>query len=136
MSLKDIYYTEDFLFKRTQYYKKMTDKETGISDRYLWDNPMVTAAKNSMSDEQIAAYKKEGEYVFSNNFEVTENISNMPESSVDALAYIRESLKSGQHPSTLESSEKALLFDAHGDDWLAEFGYSNGDLDSIVTLSM
>ena len=106
-----------------------------ISEDSLWDNPMVNAARAAMSPEQIAEYEKQGEYMFSHNFEMTQSLTTMPESSLEALSYIRESLKSGQHPSTLEQSEKDLLLDAHGDGWLAEFGYMKEDLNTIVTLT-
>jgi hypothetical protein len=102
----------------------------------LWENPSVIAAKEAMTPEQLADLERQGEYMFSNNFETTTNMASMNESMLEALAYIRESLKSGQHPSTLNANEKALLNDAHGEDWLKEFGYLKEDLDSIVTVTM
>lgn len=106
-----------------------------ISEDSLWDNPMVRAAKAQMTQEQLDDYARIGEEMYSTvDFECSKSLSTMPPSMVEAVAYVRESLKSGQHPSTLSDSEKALLLDAHGDGWWKEWGYVKEDLDSIVTL--
>jgi hypothetical protein len=90
-----------------------------------------------MTPEQLAEYEKQGEYMFSGvDFVTTQSLSTMPPHMVEAVVYIRESLKSGLHPSMLTSNEKSLLLDAHGEGWWKEFGYVKDDLDSIVTVSM
>jgi hypothetical protein len=107
-----------------------------LNDGSLWNNPAVVAAKAAMTPEQLADYDRQGEYMFSGvDFVTSKSLATMPAQMVEAVAYVRESLKSGQHPSSLTDNEKALLLDAHGEGWWKEYGYAYEDLHSIVTVS-
>ena len=110
----------------------MNKKNTSNYD--LFDNPMVNAAKKAMSPEQLEHYEKIGKSLYGNiDFEKNE-LNNIPPPMIEALAYIEESIKSGQHISTLEDNEKTILADVYGSNWFEKFGYVKEDLNNIVTL--
>lgn len=100
----------------------------------LFDNPMVTAAKKSMSPRSLERYKKLGESMYGGINFTESKVDNRPEPMVEALAYIEESLKSGLHPSMLDDNEKAILLDAYGKEWYKKWRYIEEDLNSIVTV--
>lgn len=105
----------------------------------LWNNPMVTAAKNAMSPEDIEKYNKLGESMFKDidfvKAEVAgESSGSFPEYVKDAIAYIYESLKSGLHPSMLSKEEITVLENFDGEEWYKKWGYEKGDLSDIVTI--
>lgn len=100
----------------------------------LFNNPIINKALESMSGEQIEQYKKIGEELYGTiDFEDNHVLNNMPPPMKDAVIYIEESIKSGQHISTLEDNEKQLLKEAHGEDWYLNFGYTKEDVNDIVT---
>ena len=49
----------------------------------------------------------------------------------NSLLNIKEALKSGLHPTMLESSEKQILIEELGTEWYKKFGYLQKDLDKI-----
>ena len=100
----------------------------------LFDNPMVTAAKKSMSPRSLERYRKLGESMYGGINFTNSKVDNCLEPMVEALAYIEESLKSGLHPSMLEDNEKAILVDAYGEQWYKKWGYIKKDLHSIITV--
>lgn len=101
----------------------------------LFDNPMVQAAMNAMTDEQKEKYRIIGEHLYGNiNFEDEQSINNMPPAMAEAVAYIEKQIVSGLHPSMLEENEKHLLNDAYGDKWYTKWGYIEDDLTDIVTI--
>lgn len=106
----------------------------GKSQFDLFDNPMVTAAKKSMSPRSQERYRKLGESMYGGINFTDSKVDNRPAPMVEALAYVEESLKSGLHPSMLEDNEKAILVDAYGEEWYKNWGYIEEDLDSIVTV--
>ena len=110
----------------------MSKKNTSQYD--LFNNPMVTAAKKAMSPEELERYQKIGESLYGSIDFEKNNTNNVPPPMVEALAYVEESIKSGQHPSTLDENEKALLADVYGDDWYKKWGYVEEDLNIIVTV--
>lgn len=104
-------------------------------DNDLFDNPMVRAAMNAMSEEQKEKYRILGEGLYGSiNFEDEQYINNMPPAMTQAIMYIENQITSGLHPSMLESNEKELLKDAYGEKWYSKWGYVEGDLTDIVTL--
>lgn len=104
-------------------------------DNDLFDNPMVRAAMNAMSEEQKEKYRILGEGLYGSiNFEDEQYINNMPPAMSQAIMYIENQITSGLHPSMLESNEKELLKDAYGEKWYSKWGYVEGDLTDIVTL--
>lgn len=103
----------------------------------LFNNPMIEAAKKSMSPEQLEEYKRIGEYMYSNTkFEAVNASSahsgnNMTTEMLDAIDYIANSIQSGQHISTLEENEKMLLKEAYGEKWYEKFDYTEADIGQI-----
>ena len=97
----------------------------------LFNNPMINAAKQNMTPEQLEHFKKLGESMYENiDFENNE-VNNMPPPMVEALAYVCESIKSGLHPSFLEENEIALLKDAYGEKWYERWNFTEEDLKKI-----
>ena len=95
----------------------------------LFDNPMVTAAKNSMSQEYIEKLKNLGEEFYSNiDFNTSKVYNNLPPEMVDAVLYLTEGLKSGIHPRDLEKDEQRLLAEAYGNEWYTNWNYTSDDL--------
>jgi hypothetical protein len=102
----------------------------------LFNNPMVTAAKKSMSPSSIERYRRLGESMY-NGINFSKNSVNDNNQEIileEALKYIEESLKSGIHPSMLLSNEKEILATAHGDQWFKKWDYVESDLNSIFTV--
>jgi hypothetical protein len=107
---------------------------TNSSGYDVFNNPMVTAAINALSPEDLDKYRKIGEQMYGTiDFEGAHALNNMPAPMGEAVAYVLESLKSGLHPSMLDEDEKALLLDTLGDKWWEKYGYVEGDLTEIVT---
>lgn len=101
-------------------------KETREID--LFNNPMVEAAKRSMSPKDIEEYKRLGEKYYSGwDFE-----KGGPEEMLDvAVAELSEAIKSGLHPSDLDDNEKEILRVKLGKDWYLQFGFTEDELTTI-----
>ena len=100
----------------------------------LFNNPMVNAAKKSMTSEDIANYQKLGEEFYKNiDFEKCE-VNNLPPLMHESFIYIDSMIKSGYHPSMMEVDEKNLMKEVLGENWYEKYGYVEGDLNDIVTL--
>jgi hypothetical protein len=112
------------------------DKELkGIKDFDLFNNPMVNAARESMTEEDLDHYKKIGESLYGDvNFETSQSLRNMPPPMAEAVAYVENSIRSGLHPSFLDTNEQSLMKDAYGEKWTERFGYVQADEKEIVTL--
>ena len=100
----------------------------------IWNNPMIRAAKQKMSQEDQDRLKKLGESLYKDVEFETSKTNNEPPPMKEALAYIEESIKSGLHPSMLEDNEKALLENMRGKEWYKKWGYIEADLYDIVTI--
>lgn len=112
----------------------LKSKDTLLSncDYNLFNNPMIVSARNNMTEGEIQRYKEWGEAVFSNIDFDSGLVEQFPAPMIDALSYVEESLKSGQHPSTLTEDEKDLLLKIKGDNWYKEWGYTEQDLEKII----
>ena len=100
----------------------------------LFDNPMVRAAKEKLSQKDIERYQEIGKQLYGQiNFEDCQTLNNMPPEMADAVIYLETQLRSGLHPSMMEENEKALLADAYGDEWYTKWGYVKEDLEDMVT---
>lgn len=107
----------------------------------LWDNQMINMARQNMPTEELEKYKKLGESMYAdidfptskviNNNEID---NNLPEHMVDAVIYLQEAIKSGLHPSMLSTDEKKFMNEIVGEKWYEDYGYTNEDLDDIVTV--
>lgn len=113
----------------------MSDKKrTPSKHADLFDNPMVRSALQGMSAEQLEQYKKIGEEMYGTiDFEDNHILQNMPPPMKEAVLYIEESIKSGQHISTLEDNEKHLLESSYGEKWYERYGYTRDDVDEMKT---
>lgn len=110
------------------------EKTEEVNNMDLFDNPMTRAALEAMSDEDKRRYKQMGEDMYGHmNFEDAKVLNNIPAPMEEALAYIKEQLKSGLHPSALSEDEKVFLSDAYGEEWYKDWGYTKEDLKEIVT---
>jgi hypothetical protein len=99
----------------------------------LFDNPMINAAKQSMSPEIIEKYKELGKSMYKDLDFVNGTIEN---SIQDALKNIEEAILSGLHPSMLTDNEKAVLESEKGKEWYEKFGYVKEDLYDIITIKL
>lgn len=96
----------------------------------LFNNPMVEAAKKSMTPEQREEYKRVGEYMYNNDvYKVSEIGSKVkqPENS-DLILYATQALKSGGSPHDLSGGELRALIDVYGDKWYERFGFEQDDV--------
>jgi hypothetical protein len=99
----------------------------------LFNNPMVTAARDAMTPEMLENYKRLGESMYKDiDFEngTIQNIIN------ETLQKLDCTLKSGLHPSMLSNDEKNLLKEEMGEKWYEKYGYVKEDLDKIVTIKI
>lgn len=99
----------------------------------LWNNPMVENARKALSPENLERYKKLGESMF-NGMDFQKSTTAQPPALEDAIFYIEEGLKSGLHPSMLQSEETRIMREFRGDKWFEEWGYVENDLEKIHTL--
>ena len=100
----------------------------------LFNNPMVEAAKKSMTPEQLEEYKRVGEYMYNNDvYKVSEIGSKVkqPENS-DLILYATQSLKSGGSPHDLSGSELRAVIDVYGDNWYERFGFTQSEVPKPV----
>lgn len=92
-------------------------------------DPAMQAIADTLTPEQLDAYKKQGEYIFNSvDFDnvAANNATNVP--SAEAVAYIEDGLRSGLHISCLEHDEKQLLHDTFGEKWYERYGYTIDDV--------
>ena len=107
-----------------------------MSKSNLFDNPMITSAKRSMTKKDLDKYKKLGESMYKDiNFE-NSTVNNLPQPMVDAAIYVESMLKSGMHPSLLDDNDKNAMNEVYGEEWYKKYGYLKEDLKDIVTLKL
>jgi hypothetical protein len=81
----------------------------------LFNNPMVQAAKASMTQEQLDEYKRRGENMYNTiDFETGENFN---QNIIDSVAYIKEGIKSGLDIKELTQDEIHILQTCYGNEW-------------------
>ncbi len=96
----------------------------------LFTDPALMAAKNRLTPEQREAYRKAGEQMY--NFDYTgDGLQNLIDG---AFEEIHCCLRSGQHPSTLNTDEINILKEKLGTQWYEDYHYTKEDLDDIVTI--
>lgn len=92
-----------------------------LNQSNLFDNPMVNSAKASMTPEQIEEYKIKGEAMYNTvDFESNGIIGN-EDPLLEFVAYIKEGLKSGLHPSCLSVDECTAMENMYGKEWEKEW---------------
>jgi hypothetical protein len=114
---------------------KFTLEESKVLSGDLFDNPMVNSAKEALTPEMLERYKAMGEEMYNTiDFVNSEGHSETaPSAMFEAVEFILDSLRSGQHISTLEDNEKNILENVYGKKWYKKFGYKKRDLTEIVT---
>lgn len=87
----------------------------------LWNNPMVRAAREQMTPEQVEQYERLGREMYGTlDFE---NISeSKAQDDMDAEKYIVSALNSGLRPCDLEEHERDFMATRHGEAWFERFG--------------
>jgi hypothetical protein len=93
----------------------------------LFDNPMVRAARKSMTPEQIEEYKRKGEKMYG-EIDYTQNFDPFQEKLKQSAIYIISGLKSGLRPNQLSKDELEVLKQIHGETWYINYGYTKEDL--------
>lgn len=95
----------------------------------LWNNPMVTNAIKSMSDEEVKRYKDVGQKMYGNiDFVDSKIINNMLTPMDEAVAYVEEGIKSGLNPADLEEGEIKLLHDTFGPEWYTRYNFDRDEV--------
>lgn len=91
---------------------------------------MIEAAKKAMTPEQIEAYKKIGEYMYSNEaYRTMETGSRVrPSQEEDLILYATQALQSGLHPRELSTEELQALIRVYGPTWYKRFDYEKDDV--------
>ncbi len=89
-----------------------------MTNHDLFDNPMVNAARASMTPEQLAQYQREGMYMFE-MMDVTRDPLD------DFVQQIEELLQGGLHPSYLNDSEKLAMENVYGKKWYKKYGWNS-----------
>jgi hypothetical protein len=101
----------------------------------LFDNSMTRAATSTLGPEELDRLKKIGEKMYGTiDFESSKVLNNLEDPIAEATGSIVESIKSGQHISTLEDNEKLVLEEVYGKEWYLKYGYIKEDLDNMITL--
>lgn len=99
----------------------------------LFNNPIIENFKKSLSPEQIAEYKKIGEYMYNNNDYQTVDIGSgvKQSNSVDSFNYAVQSLKSGLNPMDLSMEEVVQLNTYYGPKWYEKFDYKASEVPDL-----
>lgn len=97
----------------------------------LFNNPMVDAARKSMTPEQIEEYKKWGENMygkvdFTKEFGMSNN--SMKASGQDIATYAYKAVRSGLDPFELKEMEIQALNDVMGNKWYEPLGFTEKDV--------
>ena len=106
-------------------------EEQHYNDINLFNDPNIMKIKNSLHKEFIEDLKLKGQSMYKDIDFENENINNLIK---DNLFIIVEQIKSGLHPSLLDTSEKQILQEELGVEWYKKFGYVERDLTEIFTL--
>lgn len=97
----------------------------------LFDNPMVDAAKKSMTPEQLESYKEMGKYMYSTNFQVKEAGEKKKPDDAEIAQYALNAVRSGLEPKELTQRELQALWGICGAKWYEEFGYAKEDVPEV-----
>ena len=110
----------------------MSKDDSYNGDYDLFNNPMINQAKKALSAADKEKYEEWGHAVFDDiDYESTAQ-TKYPPPMLNALVYIEDSIKSGQHPSTLTEDEKNVMKEIRGEKWYEKWGYCEGDLTEII----
>jgi hypothetical protein len=89
------------------------------------DRKLLNAFKNLPKEDQDQ-YKKQGQHMYSKDYESIDINNNPQENKVmESTAYISEGLKSGLLPSQLDENEREIMRNVFGKLWYEKFGYDS-----------
>lgn len=94
----------------------------------IFNNPMIESAMKSMTPEQIEAYQKMGQYMYSTTDFENPQPKSLEDDMVNALFYIKEALKAGLHPKDMTKKEIQIMYDTYGDKWYEDYGYEGDEV--------
>lgn len=97
----------------------------------LFNNPMIEAAKQAMTPEQIEDYKRIGEYMYNSvdyKSTVVPGVAIREAKTDDLLLYAVQALRSGGDPKDLTKDEINALSMAYGDKWYESFDIDESEL--------
>jgi hypothetical protein len=94
-----------------------------MNNNDLFDNPMIRAAKASMTKEQLDDYQRQGEYMFEMMDATRDPLEDLVKRTVDTL-------QGGLHPSYLTESEQLAMENVYGVEWFKKFGWDSLDIDN------
>jgi hypothetical protein len=100
----------------------------------LFEDSILTSARNSLTPEQLEKYAIAGEQMYNYDFEREGPERDLDTVMKNAAAEIVFTIRNGFHPSYLGESERTILEQSRGKEWYLRFGYTKEDLDSIVTV--
>lgn len=85
----------------------------------LFNDPALKNQFNSLPEEEKAAYRSAGEYMYSKDYtSETPAVEN-------AVEYIRTAFNSGMMPSQLTNDELEFLRNLYGPEWYTRFGFES-----------
>lgn len=88
----------------------------------LFNDQKMKSAFASLSPEQQDTYKRQGEHMYSKDYE---NIGSEEDKMIEAAAFISEGLKSGLRPSQLEANETEIMRSVFGSNWFKRYNYES-----------
>lgn len=122
--------TEQFIHSLSRNNENYVGKQ---SNSDLFDNPMVNAAMEALSDEDKQRYKEIGEMLYGTiNYPGSEIINKAGPPMDEAVAYLKTQLNSGLHPSDMSENEQQIMHDMLGKTWYTQWGYEESDLKEIA----
>ncbi len=100
--------------------QKVRDKGQHVNE------DLYQVASAMMSPEQIKRYKDMGDEMYADvDFDSSNPHLPHNDNINECIAYIKEGLKSGLHPSSLSSEEISVMETYGGERWFEEFGFAS-----------
>jgi len=91
-----------------------------MSNYSIFSEEKLKEMSRGISKEDLEKYKKQGEHMYSKDYE---NAGLHENKIIENVAYISEGLKSGLLPSQLDNNELELMRSVYGATWYEKFGY-------------
>ena len=122
----------------------------------IFSNPQIKKAKESLPPNVRRQYEQIGENIWNQmessqkylnntetfitdeenhggmNVEQNFDASNLPPPVEEAAANISEAIKSGMHPTLLDTDEEKVMVHCFGEKWYERFGYNDQDMKEII----
>jgi hypothetical protein len=89
----------------------------------LFTDPNLKALYDQLPEEEKNEYKRSGEYMYSKDYENTNN--DLESRLLEAAAYINEGMKSGLRPSQLDEDEVKVMREIFGSEWYKKYYFDS-----------